>query len=61
MTNLGDFALSRKAWRKPLREVFKDGSLPCAPKRYRPAARRARPIDASAPPVGFHCIVRSRV
>jgi formylglycine-generating enzyme required for sulfatase activity len=29
-------------------------------KRYRPAARHARPIDTSASHVGFRCVVRSR-
>ena len=43
------------------RKVLKGGSHLCAPnfcQRYRPAARRAQPVDTPAGHVGFRCIVR---
>ena len=43
------------------RKVMKGGSHLCAPdycQRYRPAARLAQPIDASASHLGFRCVVR---
>jgi formylglycine-generating enzyme len=46
------------------RKVLKGGSHLCAPnycRRYRPAARRAEPIDTSASHVGFRCITRKRI
>jgi sulfatase modifying factor 1 len=45
------------------RKVLKGGSHLCAPnyrRRYRPAARHAEPIDASASHVGFRRITRKR-
>jgi sulfatase modifying factor 1 len=46
------------------RKVLKGGSHLCAPnycRRYRPAARRAEPIDTSASHIGFRCITRKRI
>jgi formylglycine-generating enzyme len=43
------------------RKVLKGGSHLCAPNhslRYRPAARHAKPVDASASDIGFRCVVR---
>jgi formylglycine-generating enzyme required for sulfatase activity len=43
------------------RKVLKGDSHLCAPnycRRYRPAARRAEPIDTSTSHVGFRCVVR---
>jgi formylglycine-generating enzyme required for sulfatase activity len=43
------------------RRVIKGGSHLCAPnycRRYRPAARHARPVDTSTSHVGFRCIIR---
>ena len=45
------------------RKVIKGGSFLSAPRycgRYRPAARIAQPIDASACHLGFRCVVRGR-
>lgn len=42
-------------------KIVKGGSYLCAPNfcmRYRPAARHAQPVDASASDVGFRCILR---
>lgn len=44
------------------RKVMKGGSYLCAPnycQRYRPAARRAQPIDTATLHLGFRCIVRA--
>jgi formylglycine-generating enzyme required for sulfatase activity len=46
------------------RKVIKGGSHLCAPnycRRYRPAARHAKPVDTSASHVGFRCIRRARL
>jgi len=46
------------------RKVIKGGSHLCAPnycRRYRPAARHAKPVDTSASHVGFRCIKRGRL
>jgi formylglycine-generating enzyme required for sulfatase activity len=43
------------------RKVVKGGSHLCAPnycRRYRPAARRAQPIDTSTSHIGFRCVTR---
>jgi len=43
------------------RKVLKGGSHLSAPnfcRRYRPAARHARPVDTSASDIGFRCVVR---
>jgi formylglycine-generating enzyme required for sulfatase activity len=44
------------------RKVIKGGLHLCAPnycRRYRPAARRAEPVDTSISHIGFRCVVRS--
>jgi formylglycine-generating enzyme required for sulfatase activity len=49
-----------RAFRIP-RRVVKGGSYLCSPnycQRYRPAARRAQPVDTSTGHVGFRCIAR---
>ena len=43
------------------RNVIKGGSYLCSPnycRRYRPAAREARPVDSPACHLGFRCVVR---
>jgi formylglycine-generating enzyme len=45
------------------RKALKGGSHLCAPnycRRYRPAARHAKPIDTSTSHVGFRCVVREK-
>ncbi len=45
------------------RKVLKGGSHLCAPnysRRYRPAARRAEPVDTSTCHIAFRCVVRTR-
>ena len=47
---------------KIARKVIKGGSHLCAPnycRRYRPAARRAEPVDTSTSHVGFRCVIRA--
>jgi formylglycine-generating enzyme required for sulfatase activity len=45
------------------RKVIKGGSYLCSPnycRRYRPAARDARPLGSPACHIGFRCVVRER-